>query len=117
MSDADINHVTRFEKISVKRFRRLCDVELELRPLTVLIGANGTGKTSLLDVFSLLASSAQGSLNKAISDFSGLSALITYDREDDLALGISMGVPGHEPLDYLLTLMPRGTGYMIREEL
>ena len=78
MSDADTNQA-RFEKISVKHFRRLCDVELELRPLTVLIGANGTGKTSLLDVFSLLASSAQGSLNKAVSDFSGLSALITYD--------------------------------------
>ena len=28
-----------------------------------------------------------------------------------------MGVPAHEPLDYLLTLMPRGTGYVIREEV
>ena len=116
MTDSETNRATRFEKISVKRFRRLCNVELELRPLTVLIGANGTGKTSLLDVFSLLASSAQGSLNKAISDFSGLSALITYDREDGLSLGISMGVQGHEPLDYLLRLKPQGAAYQIAEE-
>jgi predicted ATPase len=116
MTDADRNQVTRFKKISVKHFRRLCDVELELRPLTILIGANGTGKTSLLDVFSLLANSAHGSLNKAISDFSGLSALITYDRADGLGLGISMEVQGHAPLDYRVRLDPRGTSYVIEEE-
>ncbi len=117
MRNSDTNRATRFEKILVKRFRRLCNVELELRPLTVLIGANGTGKTSLLDVVSLLASSAQGSLNKAISDLSGLSAVITYDRADDLSLGISMGVHGHQPLDYLLRLKPQGAAYLIDEEI
>jgi predicted ATPase len=117
MWDSDTNRLSSFKKISVERFRRLCDVKLELRPLTVLIGANGTGKTSLLDVFSLLASSAQGSLNKAISDLSGLPALVTYDREEDLSIGITMGAPGHEPLEYLLVLMPRGTGYVIRVEI
>ena len=117
MRDSDTSRISSFEKISVQRFRRLCNVELELRPLTVLIGANGTGKTSLLDVFSLLASSAQGSLNKAISDLSGLSALITYDREGDLVLGISMGVPGHEPLEYLLRLKLQGAAYVIDEEV
>jgi len=116
MRESDMNQVSRFEKISVKHFRRLCGVELELRPLTVLIGANGTGKTSLLDVFSLLASSAQGSLNKAISDFSGLSALITYDRKQDLSLGISMRIEGHEPLDYFLRLKLQAASYIIEEE-
>ncbi|PYV32209.1 MAG: ABC transporter ATP-binding protein [Acidobacteria bacterium] len=118
MLDSNTHRVTRFEKITVKHFRRLCDVDLELRPLTVLIGANGTGKTSLLDVFSLLASSAQGSLNKAVSDFSGLSALITYDRPGDLSLGISMSVPYHNnPLEYELRLKPQGTSYVIDEEI
>jgi predicted ATPase len=117
MRNSDANRVGDFKRISVERFRRLCGVELDLRPLTVLIGANGTGKTSLLDVFSLLASSAQGSLNKAISDLSGLLAVITYDREEDLSLGISMGVPEHEPLEYLLRLTPQGTSYLIEEEI
>jgi predicted ATPase len=116
MRDSDTNRISHFKKVSVERFRRLCDVKLELRPLTVLIGANGTGKTSLLDVFSLLAVSAQGSLRKAIGDLSGLSALITYDRKQDLSLGISMNVPGHEPLDYRLRLEPQATAYAIAEE-
>lgn len=116
MGDSDTNRISGFEKISVKGFRRLCNIELELRPLTVLIGANGTGKTSLLDVFSLLANSAQGALSKTISDFSGLPALITYDRAKDLSVELSMGVHGQAPLDYLLRLKPQGTAYVIAEE-
>lgn len=105
-----------YRSISVKGFRRLSDVDLELRPLTVLIGANGTGKTSLLDVFALLASSARGSLAKAVSDLSGLPSLITYDRRKDLSLGVSMGVGKAEPLDYFFRLKPQGASYVIDEE-
>jgi len=43
-----------FGRLSVKGFRRLSDIDLSLRPLSVLIGANGTGKTSILDALSLL---------------------------------------------------------------
>ncbi len=43
-------------------FHRLADTEFDQRPL---IGANGVGKTSILDVLSMLAKSAQGGLNSA----------------------------------------------------
>jgi predicted ATPase len=109
--------VTRFQEISIKGFRRLADVQLELRPLTVLIGANGVGKTSVLDVFSLLASSAQGSLNTALGELGGLSAVITYDRADELALGISMetekDIQTHR---YSLRIKPQGPSYIIEQE-
>ncbi len=136
MKDKDTGGTSRFEKISIKGFRRLADVEIELRPLSVLIGANGIGKTSLLDAFSMLASSAQGGLNSAISEYSGLSALLTYDRAEALELGLSlrqpialyvdhsparvmrlsMGYPMHETLNYLLRVKPQGTAYVIEEE-
>ncbi len=45
----------RFKEVLVEGFRRLGEVRLALRPLSVMIGANGTGKTSVLDVLSLLA--------------------------------------------------------------
>ena len=108
--------MNRFERIRIRGFRRLSDVRLELRPLSVLIGANGIGKTSLLDALSMLAASAMSGLNTAISELSGLPALITYDHASDLSLGISMGVQGREPLDYLLRIRPQGAGYVIEEE-
>ncbi len=49
-----------FQHLSVDGFRRLCGVELELRDLTVMIGANGSGKTSVLEVLSLLGGVGAG---------------------------------------------------------
>ena len=110
--------MTRFDEISIKGFRRLADVQLELRPLSVLIGANGIGKTSVLDVFSLLASSAQGLLNAALSELGGLSALITYDHAEELALGISMGIEKDNQIQrYAVRIKPRGPSYVIEQEV
>ena len=41
--------MNRFEHIGIQGFRRFQKLELELRPLCVLIGANGSGKSSLLE--------------------------------------------------------------------
>lgn len=105
-----------FGQLSIQGFRRLENVQLSLRHLSVMIGANGTGKTSVLDVLSLLASSAQGKLSSSISELSGLSNVLTYDRAQELGLVITMEVPPHEPLEYSLWLRPQGLGYVIREE-
>jgi len=77
----------------------------------VLIGANGIGKTSVLDVFSLLARSARGELSDAISDLGGLPAIVTYDYAGGLALGISDG-----RLQYRLRIHLKGRGYSIQDE-
>lgn len=108
--------IQRFLKLTVKGFRRLAEVDLQLRPLTVLIGANGVGKSSLLDALSILASSAQGNLNAAISEMSGLAAMMTYDRASEVGFGISMTGANHQPLDYLLSLRAQGTAYLIDRE-
>lgn len=107
---------SRFENLRIQGFRRLNDVELDLRPLSVLIGPNGIGKTSVLDVLSLLAKSAKGKLSESISELSGLSSILTYDKAEELRLGVSMTVPGYEPLEYLLRLRPQAVAYSILEE-
>lgn len=108
--------LTRFKDLSIHGFRRLHDVSFPLRPLNVMIGANGIGKTSVLDVLSLLANSAQSKLSGSITDLSGLASVLTYDRAEELRLDISMEVPNHEPLKYSLRLMPQSIAYVIAEE-
>lgn len=110
------NSTQRFLNLTVRGFRRLATVDLELHPLTVLIGANGVGKSSLLDALSILASSAQGNLSAVVSEMSGLAAMMTYDRPGEMSLGISMAVPIQDPLDYCLSLRPQGAAYMIDRE-
>jgi predicted ATPase len=110
------NSAQRFLNLTVRGFRRLAAVDLELHPLTVLIGANGIGKSSLLDALSILASSAQGNLNTAVSEMSGVAVMMTYDHAGEVGFGISMTVPGYEPLDDSVNLRPQGASCLIDSE-
>jgi len=104
----------RFGHIEVSGFRRLDGLDIELRDLNVLIGANGGGKTSFLDVFSLLAASASGGLAAKISEWGGINALLTVDRAKRLALELSAVVP---PITYAMEIAPEGVGHAIASEM
>ncbi|MDZ8029009.1 MAG: AAA family ATPase [Nostoc sp. DedQUE11] len=107
-----------FKSIKIEGYRRLYEVQVDMheRPLTVMIGANGVGKTSLLEIFSLLAASANAQLGTKISELGGLSDIMTRDRANNIAISLSMNVPGHAPLDYRLEVAPKGLAYEITLE-
>ena len=115
-----MNHI--FEKVHIQGFRRLSDVDLELRSLNVVIGVNGSGKTSLLEVFSLLAASAAGNMRELFSKIGGvdsnLANLVTGkgDKAKFMSFELAMQVPGYQPLIYRLTVAPQGVGYEIVDE-
>lgn len=109
--------MNKFNKISIEGIRRLYRVDLEMRPLAVMIGANGVGKTSFLDVFAILAASAKGQLKEKISDLSGIGSLLTHNIADEMKFDLSMEVPHHAPLDYSIRVAPRGQSYAIEEEI
>ncbi len=52
------------QRVQIKGFRCLADVELELAPLTVLIGPNDSGKSSVLDALELLSKSGATPLDR-----------------------------------------------------
>lgn len=105
-----------FEHITIEGFRRLFSVSVDMRPLTVMIGANGVGKTSFLETFSLLAESAKGQLQSKISELSGLNQMVTRDKEDGIAISLSMPVQNQEALRYSLNLVTKGQFYEIAQE-
>lgn len=105
-----------FEHITIEGFRRLFSVSVDMRPLTVMIGANGVGKTSLLETFSLLAESAKGQLQSKISELSGLNQMVTRDKADSVAISLSMPVQNQEPLRYFLKLVTKGQFYEMGQE-
>jgi predicted ATPase len=105
-----------FEHITIEGFRRLFSVSVDMRPLTVMIGANGVGKTSLLETFSLLAESAKGQLQSKLSELSGLNQMVTRDKADSVAISLSMPVQNQEPLRYFLKLVTKGQFYEIGQE-
>lgn len=111
-----IKEQTTFKRIEINGYRRLSSVSVDIRPLTVMIGANGVGKTSLLEVISLLAESAAGRLESKIADLGGLSEILTRDKADRLRFFLEMGVPAHAPLQYDLEITQRAQAYEINVE-
>jgi predicted ATPase len=87
-------------------YRSLRQIALELSPLTVVVGANGTGKTNLYQALQLLASAAQGTLAQFLAAQGGLpSAMWAGPRRkheshrielwidvEDLAFELQLGV-------------------------
>ena len=102
-----------FERIKIEGYRRLHNVEIEMRPLTVMIGANGVGKTSLLEIFSLLAASANSQLEPKISELGGLSEIITRDRANKITISLSRSSTNNILLDYHLEVALTGFYYQI----
>ncbi len=106
-----------FSALQVTGFRRLRAVDLKLAPLNVLIGANGVGKSSILDIFDLLAASAKGQLENAIGQLGGLSSLLTADgKTNGFHVAIQMDQPTGSPLDYHVKIANKGYGYQIAYE-
>ncbi|MBO0347674.1 AAA family ATPase [Phormidium pseudopriestleyi FRX01] len=93
-----------FEKIEIYGFRRLHAIQVEMRPLTVIIGANGVGKTSFLETFSLLSESAKGQLQSKISELGGISDILTRDRADNLRVARSVFLEKYGQFNYFLQL-------------
>ena len=113
----------RFERIRVQGFRRLHDVDLRLKSLNVMIGANGSGKTSLLDVFELLSASASGQLKETISDLGGVEGNLTTletvkpGKTTFMRFEIDAPVADAQPLKYAISLKSGGVSYEIVDEV
>ena len=105
-----------FERLKIEGFRRFLSAEVEIRPLTVIIGANGVGKSSFLEIFSLLAASANGQLQSKISELGGLNEMLTLERAGSLSISLSMPMENQETLNYSLELATKGSFYEIDSE-
>ena len=106
----------KIQRIGIRGFRRLSNVDTEMRPMMVMIGANGAGKTSFMDALSLLAASAEGNLNRRFNDMGGVAENVTRGRSDDMIFSADMEVPDHSPLKYGLNVAPQGHAYSISQE-
>ena len=68
--------VPNIELLHVKNYRALRDIKLEqLKPLTVFLGANGSGKSTFFDVFAFLSECFTDGLRRAWDKRGGLKEL------------------------------------------
>jgi predicted ATPase len=72
------------ESISIKNYKTLQNVTIKKIPaLCVLVGANGTGKTTLFDVFGFLKDALAGNVSSALKKRGGFKEVVTRGYENE----------------------------------
>ncbi|MGL4257169.1 MAG: AAA family ATPase, partial [Microbacterium sp.] len=95
--------------VAVSGYRSLRDVVLPLAELTVVTGANGSGKSNLYRALRLLAHAAAGSLVGAIAREGGLPSLLWAGPE----FGGDQGTVRKGPVAVKLGFASDGLGYLV----
>jgi predicted ATPase len=80
-------------RVQVKNFRNLADIDVHLGPLTVLVGRNGTGKSTFLDVLRFVRDALRLGLDTAISQRGGIDTLRRWSprgRTNDIEISLEL---------------------------
>ena len=77
------------DKLTIKGFKTLQDVELELGKLNVLIGPNGAGKSNLISYFEMLREMANERLQVWTGRRAGADRLLTFGSKSDFAVDVN----------------------------
>jgi predicted ATPase len=63
------------KQLTVKNYRSLADVKIDLEPVTVLVGANGSGKSNIVDVLRFVRDALQMGLDAAVVNRHGMGTI------------------------------------------
>ena len=88
------------EELEINGFRLLKSFKADLKKLNVIIGANGTGKSSLIDLLHLISSCCEFPLNNVWGNELGSGQLLTADGETNelRSLLLDIQLITHHPL-------------------
>jgi len=73
--------VSKLERVRATGFRSIREVDIEIRSLNVLIGANGSGKSNFIKLFRLLNELVEERLQVAVATTGGANALLHFGRK------------------------------------
>lgn len=78
------------EKLEVRGYKSIRHAEIPLDRVNVLIGANGSGKSNLIDLFQFMRRLADGDLQAAVAQAGGADCLLHYGRKTTDRLAITL---------------------------
>ena len=106
-------------KVWAKNFRSIEHAELELGPLTVLVGPNASGKSNLLDILRFLADAARDGLEATVTRHGGIDYICRRSSPKKVfgpEIGFLYEFPG-ATLEYSFALMRQSRGeYRVKRE-
>lgn len=112
----------RIETIRLQNYKAFQSLELkELPSLAIFVGANGTGKSTLFDVFAFLSESLHGNVRSALANRGGFDEVRSRDSEGNIEIELQfrLEISGMERLvTYVLEIgEQKGRPIVVREIL
>ena len=94
MSDAANNHLS---KVVIKGFKSIKKLELEMKPINILIGANGSGKSNFISLFTFLRNLSEGRLQNYIQKHGSASSFFHFGPKTtkEMTIDIDVGLNGY----------------------
>ncbi|MCZ0943263.1 MAG: AAA family ATPase [Gammaproteobacteria bacterium] len=106
------------EQIHIKNYRVLRDVKLVLSsPLTIIIGANGTGKSTLFDVFSFLKDALAGNVASAVTRRGGFQQLVSRGESGPVSITVKFRESGGRLATYILEVASERGRIVVTKEV
>jgi predicted ATPase len=81
------------ERLEVKGYKSIRDMDVTLKSLNILIGANGAGKTNFISIFRLLNAIVDQRLQEFVARSGGANSLLYFGkkRTDEIYLKLEFG--------------------------
>ena len=105
--------MSELDYITVSGFKSIARIEkLEIRPLTVLIGPNGSGKTNFIGVFSFLNAIREGGLQRYVAKAGGADKVLHFGSRVTERLHVHIAFKS-EVNHYEIALEPNGADELV----
>jgi len=108
------------DQVKIKNYRSLADVDVRLGKLTVLVGRNGAGKSTFLDVLRFVRDALRFNLETAIDSRGGIATLcrwVSSGRPLDIDLGIDTHIDGYMTSYGFVLARTQQSNYKLKREV
>lgn len=126
MQDTHVGPNFQITRAWAKNYRSISESEIELDPLTVLVGPNASGKSNWLDVLRFIKDTLRFDLEVAVSQRQGMEAIChsgSHTEQPHIGVGITANIRSrhtardHVSIQYGFTLAPtQESAYRVRQE-
>ena len=82
--------MNQLRRIEISGYKSIRDTRLELRPINLLIGANGAGKSNFISFFRLLNFMSTEALQELVGRAGGADSLLSYGSKETLQMQASL---------------------------
>jgi predicted ATPase len=110
---------TFLQRVQIRNYKSIGRCRITLRPLSVLVGRNGAGKSNVLDALSFLTDAVQLSLDQAIKLRGGVDSVRrrSTGHPRNFSIGLELTLPSGDIARYEFEIAARSpAGFIVKDE-